>query len=420
MVRKLNQHGTVAWEDLPRTDLVIDAVYEGGDTRRGKADEVISRLLPGISNSGGFRAAGSIDVTRFVVLYSTGVHPDWPDELDPYRGSFSYYGDNRTPGRELHDTPRGGNKVLRRAFELAHGDREDRENCPVFLVFQRVSSGHQVRFLGLAVPGAKDLSHNEDLVAIWRVEDGVRFQNYKATFTILDVAKLDGDWVRESVKQKAPDLEAKTAPEALLKWIESGTYTPLVAQQTKKGRTEREQSPNTEVGRKMIEAIRLHCRDDDFLFEAIAVEIWRMAVSEPISVDLTRRHQDGGRDAVGFMYLGGQEDRLEMSFSIEAKHYNPGTGVRTGDISRLISRIKTREFGVLVTTSHLARQAYKEIREDGHPIIVIAGGDIVRILVNKGINSESACKNWLKTVIDPRLKSLHVDRPNDQARLPQV
>ena len=163
----------------------------------------------------------------------------------------------------------------------------------------------------------------------------------------------------------------------------------------------------------MIEAIRRFCSEDDFLFEAIAVEIWRMAVSEPISVDLTRRYQDGGRDAVGFMYLGGQEDRLELTFSIEAKHYTPGTGVRTGDVSRLISRIKNREFGVLITTSHLAIQAYKEIREDGHPIIVIAGGDIVRILIGKGINTEIACKRWLETIIDPRIDRLPIDQLGD-------
>lgn len=402
MAVKSNKDRTVPWNELPHADLIIDAIYQGGDSKRGKADEVISRLLPGISNSGGFRAAGRHDTTRLVILYSTGAHPDWPDELDPYRGSYSYYGDNRTPGRELHDTPRGGNKVLRRAFELAHGDVQDRVRCPIFLIFQRVSTGHQIRFLGLAVPGAKDLSHNEDLVAVWRVENGVRFQNYKAVFTILDIARLDGEWVRASVRKRGPDLESILAPKALRKWVGNGVYTPLIAPQIKKGRTVREQSPDTEVGKRMIEAIRRFCSEDDFLFEAVAVEIWRMAVSEPISVDLTRRYQDGGRDAIGFMYIGGQDDRLELTFSIEAKHYTPGTGVRTGDVSRLISRIKNREFGVLVTTSHLALQAYKEIREDGQPIIVIAGGDIVRILIGKGINTEIACRGWLETIIDPR------------------
>ncbi len=50
----------------------------------------------------------------------------------------------------------------------------------------------------------------------------------------------------------------------------------------------------------------------------------------------------------------------------------------------LISRLRARQFGVLVTTSQLAEQAYQEIREDGHPIVVIAGGDIVEVLSRVG------------------------------------
>ncbi len=37
-----------------------------------------------------------------------------------------------------------------------------------------------------------------------------------------------------------------------------------------------------------------------------------------------------------------------------------------------------------MTTSYLAEQAYQEIREDGHPIVVIAGGDIVEVLSRVG------------------------------------
>jgi hypothetical protein len=49
------------------------------------------------------------DAVRLVVLYTSGAEPDWPDELDPYTGTFTYFGDNRSPGRELHDTWKRGN-----------------------------------------------------------------------------------------------------------------------------------------------------------------------------------------------------------------------------------------------------------------------------------------------------------------------
>ena len=34
-----------------------------------------------------------------------------------------------------------------------------------------------------------------DLVAIWRSRQGMRFQNYRATYTVLDIAKVDRAWI---------------------------------------------------------------------------------------------------------------------------------------------------------------------------------------------------------------------------------
>jgi len=57
-------------------------------------------------------------------------------------------------------------------------------------------------------------------------------------------------------------------------------------------------------------------------------------------------------------------------------------GVR--EVARLISRIRHRQFGVLVTTSLIARQAYEEVRDDRHPIVFICGRDIAEILIQAG------------------------------------
>ncbi|MGA9602337.1 MAG: hypothetical protein WBS22_19175, partial [Methylocystis sp.] len=64
--------------------------------------------------------------------------------------------------------------------------------------------------------------------------------------------------------------------------------------------------------------------------------------------------------------------------------------------SGLISRIRHRQFGVLVTTSFIARQAYEEVREDRHPIIFFSGGDIVNILMINGFNSLELVEQLLK------------------------
>lgn len=64
-------------------------------------------------------------------------------------------------------------------------------------------------------------------------------------------------------------------------------------------------------------------------------------------------------------------------------------------MSRLISRIKHREFGVLVTTSYVDRQAYREVTDDGHPVILIAAQDIVGLLRSAGVRTPLQVDAWL-------------------------
>lgn len=92
-----------------------------------------------------------------------------------------------------------------------------------------------------------------------------------------------------------------------------------------------------------------------------------------------------------------------MDFALEAKCYSPRIGgseantVGVKEISRLISRLRHRQFGVLVTTSAIARQGYEEVREDRHPIIFFAGKDITEILIQNDLNSPEKVQDWLST-----------------------
>lgn len=112
-------------------------------------------------------------------------------------------------------------------------------------------------------------------------------------------------------------------------------------------------------------------------------------------VDLTRPTRDGGRDAVGLYPLGPLADRINLDFALEAKCYGPRNSVGVREVSRLISRIRHRMFGVLVTTSHIDRQAYDEVRSDGHPIILVSANDIVEALRSHGYASRAAVEAWL-------------------------
>jgi hypothetical protein len=65
------------------------------------------------------------------------------------------------------------------------------------------------------------------------------------------------------------------------------------------------------------------------------------------------------RDAIGLYRVGVGAGGILLDFSMEAKCYAPGNSVGVRELSRLISRLRHRQFGVLVTTSHLDLQAYK-------------------------------------------------------------
>ena len=67
---------------------------------------------------------------------------------------------------------------------------------------------------------------------------------------------------------------------------------------------------------------------------------------------------------------------LKIDCALEAKCYASDTAVRVRQMSRLISRIRYRQFGIMITTSYVDGQAYKEMVEDGHPILIVTASDI--------------------------------------------
>jgi hypothetical protein len=377
----------IPFEALATADLRVDATYEGGTTGTA-ADDPLARLIPG-GNQGGFRykkdASGAGHL--FLVLYTDLADPDWPDHLDVDLGRFTYYGDNKRPGHALHDTPRGGNRALRAIFDAVHGTPPQRHAVPPIFVFSKARPGRRVVFRGLAVPGARELSATDDLVAIWRTADGERFQNYRAIFTILDVAVASRSWIQAILGGDPED----GAPAPWLKWRQTGAYTPLVARQ-RKIRSREEQLPAAASDRAIIEAIYGYF-DDPHDFEKFAASLWALEAAS-VDYEVTRASVDGGRDAIGEYRLGLPSDPIRLTFALEAKRYER-SGVGVADLARLISRLRHREFGVLVTTTYVSRQAYTEIRDDQHPIVVIAAADIVAILKKHGLPDAASVRAWL-------------------------
>jgi hypothetical protein len=398
----VDQAPAVRFADLADADLLLECVYRGGITGN-VSDDPLARLLP-VGNQGGFRTNGSVarDAVRLAVLYTTREEPDWPDDLDVYTGVFTYFGDNRSPGKELHNTQRKGNLLLSRVFERTHQGMAGRKRVPPFLLFDKSGPGRDIRFRGLLAPGARLLSGQEDLIAVWRTTKDQRFQNYRATFTVLNVPQVSRSWITQILDGEPLGSEC---PAAWRSWVNTGAYKPLVAPPNIMVRTREKQLPMA-ADMPLLEEVYRHFTDRPYDFEQFAADMWQTREPQHVDrIEITRPRRDGGRDAVGDYLLGPRDDPVPLRFALEAKCYEPSHGVGVRWTSRLISRLGYRQFGVLVTTSYVNAQAYQEMRDDGHPVVILAGRDLVEILKKSGHDTAAAVRRFLSESYPPQQRN---------------
>jgi hypothetical protein len=254
--------------------------------------------------------------------------------------------------------------------------------APIF-VFHRYEGERKraVVFKGLAVPGTIGKQTNEDLVAVWKSSDQRRFQNYRAIFTILDEAKISRRWIADVIQGKAL---TENAPPQWMRWVETGSARALRATPVSAVRTREEQLPSDPFHIALLQDIPGHFSGNPFGFERVAAHILRLSDPHYVRWEMTRYSADGGRDATGKYLIGNGASAWAVDCALEAKCYAASNQVGVREVSRLISRLRHRQFGLLVTTSYLGDQAYREIVEDQHPVVVVAARDIAHILVRTG------------------------------------
>ncbi|MDA8119218.1 MAG: restriction endonuclease [Gammaproteobacteria bacterium] len=376
-------------------DLLVDKVY-GGSRNGNSSDDPLPNLL-GVDNGAGFRHIGQrsgVKTLKLLVLKTSFSDVSWPDTLDRENGTFVYYGDNRVPG-DLHKTPRQGNLLLRNLFDEAHQHQQSSAFPPI-LLFGSTGTYRDVRFIGLAVPGAVGMGGDEDLVAVWRTtNDGVRFQNYKSTFTILDVPVVSRAWVKDI--QAGNAISSPHAPGPWLDWVGGRKFKPLKSVPVKSVRSRQQQIPGSPELAAYANLVYEFYKKDPHAFERCAMELARLFMPAIHSWEITRPWRDGGRDALGTYRIGRGAGAIDVDFAMEAKCYGMNNGVGIKPVSRLISRLRHRQFGILVTTSYLDRQAYQELVEDGHPVVIISSGDIAAKLKER-LGTLDNTKIWLQKI----------------------
>lgn len=386
--------------------LNIDCIYKNRAFASNTKNEVLPKLM-GVGNRKGFRYRrnNNDNEVKYVVLVSSNNDIYWQDEIDEEFGLCKYYGDNKIAGKELHETD--GNKILRQVYNYAvSSDKELRKKIPPFFLFYKDKIGG-VQYKGLLAPGFDTMPSKDWLKALWSKRDeGGRFQNYEAIFTILDTsagsefrpgeAAIDLRWLDDLMNGKGYD--SIYAPFAWKTWIEKGKYTPLISNVRPRYRTKKEQLPEDENKKKMLKTIVDYFQDDLYAFEYMAMDLVKISDDNiPVAPERTRRVRDGGRDGIGDYIIMG---KLKVTYAVEAKCHYINSPVGVTETSRLISRIRHRQFGVIVTTSYVHEQAYKEIINDEHPIIVLSGIDIIDLLFKIGITNNEQLIDHLHTQYD--------------------
>lgn len=397
----------VEFKDLEAADLIIDCIYKGG-TAPNMSAEPFHKLIPGCENAGGFRKKLREDGSgkyAYVVLYTSMEELEWPDYLEEETGIFRYYGDNREPGKELTDTKKKGNKILEMAFSLLN-EGTHLEDMPPFFIFKKTGNGRDIQFLGLAAPGNPKISPDKDLVAFWRTVKEKRFQNYEAYFTVLDTGAtaIPRKWIESLIYDHDNNLQY--APDVWKRFVREGRngIQALKAPKIFRIPSRYEQLQSDEEGNKCLAYIRNYYSAFPQAFEACATDLIGKMDSNFVDFTLTRPWRDGGRDAIGHYTIstGGKSNYpLKIDCALEAKCYAENHAVGVREMSRLISRIRYRQFGIMITTSSVDNQAYSEVVEDGHPILIVTASDIAGILRNNAINS-SNIDQWVKSVDDSR------------------
>ena len=384
---KINKDERINWQ------LYIDAIYKSDPSKKDMSAEVLSKLL-GVKNQGGFRYLGKTETPNLVILFTSGEDIYWRDELDSSVGLLLYYGDNKTPGTDLHKTKLHGNEILRYVFELAStNDVERRKRIPPILVFKK-TTGRDVKFLGLAVPGIKGKPNKDWLTAVWGCNrNGDRFQNYKAYFTILNTSSgsdyqsgfgINLAWLNDIETGNA--FNSIHAPIEWKKYILRENYSVLVSKKEKFVKTKEEQLPEDNNKMEMLKCLQQYFYDKDrgYSFEKFAADLTQYMDSSVVDINVTRPYKDGGLDAEGrYRIFQNVENTVYVEFYLQAKCYKPTNAVVVSDTARLISRIKDRQFGIMFTTSYVATQAYEEILKDGHPIVIINGKNIIEYIFNE-------------------------------------
>lgn len=346
----------------------------------------------GMLNSPGIRplnfTVNKNNIPAYIILITHektgGILNPWDDVIDLATGHIYYWGDAKYHPTKKH-TDFKGNQILQRVYNLILDDNA-RYLIPPILHFTKPKSGIVV-FNGLCVMDKLELT--------WFVDHNHPVRNYRAYLTILDIEEVSIDWLHKRVTCSDLKLIQMDAPDNWRKYM-NGDIRKLDIWKSELKNIDQQLPPENSDEEKVLEELR---QLSPLEFEAVTVAILKQLKDVTHSITRTRLVGDGGFDFFGHFQLP-YPLSYDISFLGEAKKYKRKNPVQPKHISRLVSRLNRGQYGIFITTSYYTEQAQREVFEDGYPVKLFAGGDLIKMMKDlRLIQNGQLNKDWISSVL---------------------
>ena len=375
--------------------------YRIGNTYRDrgettlKGDHFLSWLNikgSGMGNTEGIRSFRYIEkhskLPAYIVLVTnentSGHQNPWDDIVDYSSGKILYWGDAKAHETRRHNDFKG-NKLLEMIFYYQLDGK--REFIPPILHFSKPKRGY-VKFNGLCALDHLELS--------WFDDHGKPVRNYRAHLSILDLDDLSVTWLHQRARSGGVSQTNRGAPAVWKSYLKGNLRKLDVWKNDVRSTDDQLPGLSTEENKLLCQLTGL----TSTVFEAVVVGIFRGMTQVVHSITRTKATADGGFDFFGTFELP-RPLNYRINFLGELKKYFRTTPVGPGDISRVVARLGHGQCAIFVTTSYFTKTAQREVLDDGYPIRLISGIELInmmkelRIISNGKINSE-----WIANLME--------------------
>jgi HJR/Mrr/RecB family endonuclease len=360
------------------------------DIANSRDKDQFVKWLPGIGNSKGIRPVKfsnfRVELPAFIVLITRQVlhrhYNPWDDIIDYVAGKIYYWGDAKN-NKEKSYKDFEGNRTLLKCYENILD--ANLKIAPPILHFSKTESG-KVVFNGLCTLKKIEMT--------WYEDKGIPVKNYRCELKILDEEEVNISWLNMRANCININEINDKSPKIWLDYIKGLTRKMEVFK--KEIKTTEEQLPK--INSQESKILELLVGLTPTQFETVIVELFREMPHIHHNILRTRAVKDGGFDFIGEFIIPFPLG-YKIEFLGEAKRYSKSNGIGPEMISRLVARLGRGQFGIFVTTSYYTKQAQTEVLEDGYPVKLYSGVDLVNFLREQRlINNGTIKKDWIDSI----------------------